>query len=79
MIPRRKCLNGMALTGAGALAPSLSALAAPAEFDGKPAHELASRRHGRIVMANADARGQTCTDAAIDAAWRPVRELQGAA
>ncbi len=48
-----------------------------AEYRGQPAHVLASRRHGQIVMANADAAGSAYTDAAIDMAWRAVQELKG--
>ncbi|MEJ5999418.1 FAD/NAD(P)-binding protein [Paucibacter soli] len=42
---------------------------------GVPAHHLARRRHGRIAIANADAAGSAYTQAAIDMAWRAVREL----
>ncbi|BEV71737.1 NAD(P)/FAD-dependent oxidoreductase [Paludibacterium sp. THUN1379] len=47
-----------------------------ARYQGKPAHLLASKRHGNIVMANADAAGRAYTDAAIDMAWRAVQALK---
>lgn len=47
-----------------------------AEYRGRPAHQMASKRHGRIVMANADAEGKAYTDSAIDSAWRAVQELR---
>lgn len=47
-----------------------------AEFEGQPAHLQARRRHGRIVIANADAAGSAYTNAAIDMAWRAVQELK---
>lgn len=45
-------------------------------FEGKPAHLLARKRHGRIAMANADSAGSAYINAAIDMAWRAVRELR---
>ncbi len=47
-----------------------------AQYQGKPAHQAASKRHGNIVIANADAAGKAYTDAAIDMAWRAVQELK---
>ncbi len=47
-----------------------------AMYKGRPAWQLASKRHGRIAIANADATGRAYTDAAIDAAWRAVQELK---
>lgn len=47
-----------------------------AEYRGRPAHQLARKRHGRIVMANADAAGNAYTDAAIDTAWQAVQEIK---
>jgi len=47
-----------------------------AEYKGEPAHVAASRRHGHIVMANADATGSAYTDAAIDAAMEAVLALK---
>lgn len=46
-----------------------------AEYDGQPAHRLSSKRHGNIVMANSDAAGRAYTDAAIDMAWKAIREV----
>lgn len=46
-----------------------------ARYQGQPAHLLASRPLGRIVMANADSNGRAYSDAAIDAAWRAVGQL----
>lgn len=46
-----------------------------AQYQGRPAHQLARRRHGNIVMANADSAGRAYTDAAIDMAWRAVDEI----
>lgn len=46
-----------------------------ASYQGQPAHLLASRPLGRIVMANADSTGRAYTDTAIDAAWRAVGQL----
>lgn len=43
---------------------------------GEPAHQQASKRHGNIVIANADAAGKAYTDAAIDMAWRAVQEIK---
>ncbi len=45
-------------------------------FEGKPAHLLARKRHGRIAMANADSAGNAYINAAIDMAWRAVQELR---
>lgn len=47
-----------------------------AMYQGKPAHQQASQRHGHIVIANADAAGKAYTDAAIDMAWRAVQEIK---
>lgn len=45
-------------------------------YQGKPAHQQARARHGRIVIANADAAGKAYTDAAIDMAWRAVQDIK---
>jgi hypothetical protein len=47
-----------------------------AEYRGRPAHQAARKRHGRIAIANADAAGRAYTDAAIDTAWQAVQELK---
>lgn len=46
-----------------------------AEYQGQPAHKLSGRRHGNIVMANADSTGRAYADGAIDAAWSAVESL----
>lgn len=50
-----------------------------AQYQGKPAHQAAGKRHGNIVMASADSAGKAYTDAAIDMAWRAVQEIKGSA
>jgi spermidine dehydrogenase len=47
-----------------------------AEFEGKPAHRLACKPHGRIAFANSDSAGNAYMDAAIDMAWRAVNSLK---
>jgi spermidine dehydrogenase len=37
-------------------------------------HEIGRRKFGRISIANSDSEAQAYLDAAIDAAWRAVRE-----
>lgn len=46
---------------------------------GQAPHEIARRRHGSIVIANADAGALAYTDCAIDQAHRAVTELQALA
>lgn len=46
-----------------------------AQYQGEPAHTLAARPLGRIVMAGTDSTGRAYTDAAIDAAWQALRQL----
>jgi spermidine dehydrogenase len=42
---------------------------------GQAPHERGRLRFGRVAIANADAAARAYTDAAIDEAWRAVREL----
>jgi len=46
-----------------------------AQYQGEPAHTLAARPLGRIVMAGTDSTGRAYTDAGIDAAWQALRQL----
>lgn len=46
-----------------------------AQYQGEPAHVLAARPLGSIVMAGTDSAGRAYTDAAIDAAWQAIRQL----
>ncbi|MDT8990528.1 NAD(P)-binding protein [Curvibacter sp. APW13] len=46
-----------------------------ARYRGQPAHRLAAKPLGRIAMAGSDSEGRAYMDAAIDGAWRAVREL----
>jgi spermidine dehydrogenase len=43
---------------------------------GQAPHERGRLRFGRVAIANADAAARAYTDAAIDEAWRAVRELR---
>ncbi len=44
---------------------------------GQAPHEIARVTRGRVAIANSDAAAYAYTDAAIDQAWRAVRELAG--
>ena len=54
-----------------------TALNDPAWPEGEAPHELGRVRAGRISIANSDAEARAYIDAAIDAAWRAVREQTG--